>query len=196
MNTPHSSSGELTPGLNAVLNALDQADEKARSMVAEISDAQAGWQPREGAWSISQCLDHLGRTNVSYAEALRAAISAARPAQHPFSGQIRPGWLSRLFIGLLEPPPKGKGRAPKKIRPAAHVTKDEALRSILQSHDEVRGVIRQGSGFDLNRVRFHNPFVSSIRFTVGAGLLIIAAHDRRHLWQAEQVRCAIGFPQT
>jgi len=26
-----------------------------------------------------------------------------------------------------------------------------------------------------------------LRFTVGTGILIITAHDRRHLWQARQV---------
>ncbi len=40
---------------------------------------------------------------------------------------------------------------------------------------------------DLNRIRFKNPFVHLLSFTVGTGLLIILAHDRRHLWQAEQV---------
>jgi len=184
-------------GLSAVLSDLDDADEKARSIVAGISDEQASWQPRESAWSISQCLDHLGRTNVAYAEALRAAISDSKPAHHPFTDyRIQPGWLSRMFIRLLEPPPKGKGRAPKKIQPAAYAKKDEALGSFLRSQDEVRGVVRQGATFDLNRIRFRNPFVGSVRFTVGAGLLIVAAHDRRHLWQAEQVRRADGFPQV
>jgi len=50
--------------------------------------------------------------------------------------------------------------------------------------------------FNVNRIRFRNPFVRSIRFTVGTGLLIISAHDRRHLWQAEQVRRSEGFPQS
>jgi hypothetical protein len=58
----------------------------------------------------------------------------------------------------------------------------------------MRSVVRDGAELDLNRIRFHNPFVATLRFTVGAGLLIIAAHNRRHLWQAEQVRQAAGFP--
>jgi hypothetical protein len=30
-------------------------------------------------------------------------------------------------------------------------------------------------------------------FSIATGLFVIAAHDRRHLWQAEQVRQAPGF---
>jgi hypothetical protein len=193
---PYEISGQFPPGLQVVADNLDSADEKARSIVAEISDAQASWQPREGAWSISQCLDHLGRTNVAYAEALRAAICDATPAHHPLTNyRIQPGWVSGIFIRLLEPPPKGKGRAPKKIQPAANAKKDEALDCFLRSQVEVRAVLRQSLGFDLNRIRFRNPFVRSVRFTVGAGLLIVVAHDRRHLWQAEQVGRAAGFPK-
>jgi len=47
---------------------------------------------------------------------------------------------------------------------------------------------------DFNRVRFRNPFVPLLRFTVGTGLMIINAHDRRHLWQAQRVKEFEGYP--
>jgi hypothetical protein len=68
------------------------------------------------------------------------------------------------------------------------------LQRFLRSQGDVRAVIHEGAGLDLNRIRFHNPFIGLLRFTVGAGFLIVAAHDRRHLWQAEQVRQSAGFP--
>lgn len=43
---------------------------------------------------------------------------------------------------------------------------------------------------DLNRIRFRNPFIGLLRYSVGTALLVIGAHDRRHLWQANQVRAA------
>jgi hypothetical protein len=52
------------------------------------------------------------------------------------------------------------------------------------------------SGIEFNRVRFKNPFVPLLRFTVGTGLMVINAHDRRHLWQAERVQVAPGFPKV
>ena len=47
---------------------------------------------------------------------------------------------------------------------------------------------------DANRARYRNPFLKVLNFRVSTGLGVIAAHDRRHLWQAEQVRQAAGYP--
>ncbi len=188
-------SRELSPELKSILADLDSADERARRIVGEVSDAQANWQPRKSAWSIAQCLDHLSRTNAAYATALRTALSDAKPVGYGFSGPIAPGWFSRWFIGSLEPPPKKKMRSPKTIIPALHANKDDVLQSFLRSQNDVRSVVHQGASYDLNRLRFRNPFVGAVRFTVGAGLLVVAAHDRRHLWQAEQVRNSAGYPR-
>jgi hypothetical protein len=39
-------------------------------------------------------------------------------------------------------------------------------------------------------VRFPNPFVRGVRFSLATGLHVIAAHERRHLWQAWRARRA------
>jgi hypothetical protein len=39
-------------------------------------------------------------------------------------------------------------------------------------------------------VRFPNPFIRGVRFSLATGLHVIAAHERRHLWQASRVRAA------
>jgi hypothetical protein len=70
----------------------------------------------------------------------------------------------------------------------------EALQVFLDSHAPVRRVLEFWDRVNFNRVRFKNPFVPLIRFTVGTGLMVINAHDRRHLWQAERVQQAPGFP--
>jgi hypothetical protein len=72
----------------------------------------------------------------------------------------------------------------------------ELLQAYLKSHEPVREVIQGARLVDVNRLRFKNPFIGAIRFTVGTGLMVINAHDRRHLWQAEQVKRAAGYPAT
>jgi hypothetical protein len=37
-------------------------------------------------------------------------------------------------------------------------------------------------------VRFPNPLVRGLRFSLATGLHVIAAHERRHLWQAWRIR--------
>jgi hypothetical protein len=186
----------LPPDLQTILDDLDKSDSEAQRIIGGLSDAQANWQPRETAWSVAQCLDHLARANTTYAAALLAAVKSGRSVRELRRAPIQPPWFSRFFIRILEPPPKRKLPAPKKIVPASRISKEEALRAFLHSQEQVRAVIREGSGLDLNRIRFRNPFIRLLRFTVGAGLLIVAAHDRRHLWQAGQVRQSATFPSN
>jgi hypothetical protein len=55
-------------------------------------------------------------------------------------------------------------------------------------------LIERASEYDVNRIRFVNPFIPVIRFTTGTGLQIVARHEVRHLLQAERVKEAAGFP--
>ena len=53
---------------------------------------------------------------------------------------------------------------------------------------------QENAAAELARVRFRNPFVRGVRFSLATGLHVIVAHERRHLWQAKRVRDAL--PQT
>ena len=65
----------------------------------------------------------------------------------------------------------------------------------LRGHNqEARELIRSAAKFDVNRIRFVNPFVPLVRFTVGAGLYIVCGHERRHLLQARRVKQSPSFP--
>src|SRR5260370_35090116 len=61
----------LPDDLQSILNELDRTDQQVRELVSDLSEAQLNWQPGETAWSIAQCLDHLGQTNSVYTAALR-----------------------------------------------------------------------------------------------------------------------------
>ena len=56
-------------------------------------------------------------------------------------------------------------------------------------HD-TRAFLQRFSNVDLARIRFPNPFIPGLRFSLATGVHVIAAHDRRHLWQAWNVRRA------
>jgi hypothetical protein len=71
----------------------------------------------------------------------------------------------------------------------------DVLAIFLRSNLAVRELVRQASEYDVNSIRFKNPFIPLLRFTVGAGLEIIAKHQSRHLLQAEGVRRCAAFPR-
>src|SRR5262249_9838886 len=128
--------------------------------------------------------------------ALHKAVKESRAPKKPQHGPIQPGWFGRYFIRTLDAPPKRKMKAPSKIVPASQIPVRDVLDAFLRSHDDRRAVVRDATELELNRIRLRNPFIGILRFTVGTGLLIITAHDRRHLWQAEQVLKTPEFPKS
>jgi len=152
---------------------------------------QLNWQPSPGAWSIGQCLEHLYITNEVYLPPLWAALTGGK---HEVVREIRLGWFSRWFIrNYIAPNPAKRAKAPSKIVPANNVSPD-ILPTFLRSNQAVRELIARASQYDINSIRFENPFISILRFTVGTGLEILAKHQSRHLLQAEGVRRSEGFP--
>jgi hypothetical protein len=80
--------------------------------------------------------------------------------------------------------------APRIIQPRSAPPLDDAFGAFGASQKDVRAFLREYSGIDLTGVRFINPFVRGVRFSLATGLHVIAAHDRRHLLQARAVRDA------
>ena len=172
---------------------LSANDQTAKALVAGLTDEQLNWQPAPSSWSVGQCIEHLCITNETYLPPISAALK-----QKPDSPveQIAPGWFGRWFIrSFAEPSPNSKRvRAPSKIRPAARVDLS-VLDRFLSGNKSCRELILRARSKNANRIRFWNPFIPGLRFTVGTGLEIIASHERRHLLQAERVRDLANFPR-
>jgi hypothetical protein len=181
----------LPEDLQSIVNELDRSDQEARQLVSELSEAQLNWQPAPTAWSVAQCLAHLGQMNSVLTAALRTAMRQANKNFLMPRRPIQPGWFGQWFVSQMEAPPRRKLKTPKQGRPEASRSREEILRAFITAHDELRSLIHEARDLDLNRIRFRNPFIGLLRYTVGTGLLVIAAHDRRHLWQAQQVRAAM-----
>jgi len=172
---------------------LSANDQTAQALAAGLTEEQLNWQPATGSWSVGQCLEHLCRTNEAYLASISAALK--EKPDSPVE-QITPGWFGRWFIrSFVEPTPNTKRvSAPPKIRPAARVD-PAVLNRFLSGNKSCREFIVRTRGKDINRIRFWNPFVPGIRFTVGTGLEIITGHERRHLLQAKRVRDSVNFPR-
>jgi len=178
-----------------ILDGLRAADLDARDLVAGLDERAFNWQANEGrSWSIAQCLDHLTRTGWAYLRPIDTALERAVERGRVRRGPIDPGYFGGLFAKYVEPPPRFRFPAPRKIQPAAAGARDATLGAFLEMQAQARTLLEQAANLDLNRTRFANPFVPGIRFRVGAGFMILAGHNRRHLWQGRRVRGADGFP--
>ena len=172
---------------------LDTADAHASALVKPLTSAQLTWKPRPDVWSVGQCLEHLCITNEVYLGPIERSLGA--PPGGPVD-EITPGWFGRWFIRTYIDPTTQQKRAPapKKIVPVAMQIDGSILDRFIASNAGVRELIGRAAAYDVNRLRFENPFLPMIRFTVGTGFQIIARHNHRHLLQADRVRQLSDFP--
>lgn len=178
-----------------LISELNASGQRATQLLAGLTAEQLNWQPSPNAWSVGQCVAHLAATNERYLAPIAKALQGKPKSAVP---EITPGWFGRWFIASFasEPSPKTKrARAPKQIQPESRVDLS-VLDRFLRSNDAARDLILRARGHDVNRIRFANPFVPGIRFTVGTGFECVSGHERRHLLQAERVKQISGFPGT
>jgi hypothetical protein len=172
--------------------ALDAVEQDARNLIDGLTPEQGVWRREPGSWSVSECLDHLATGNRVYLRAMEPAAAQALQRGRRRRAEALPGLIGGWFVRTLEPPvkPRFKMRAPKKIVPRPSPTLSDAAAQFLASHDALRAFLTTYADIDLAGVRFANPFIRGVRFSLATGLHVIAAHERRHLWQAWNVRRA------
>jgi hypothetical protein len=177
------------------LDSIRQLTASATGLTARFTMTQLTWQPENGErWSILECLDHIAISTALYLDAMQTSVGDARPGA--LSGIFQTAGLpSTQFTRFQEPPPRRKFPTLGKIRPRPTLNPEGILPQFVQTMERATSMVTASSGKDLNRVRFRNPLVPVLRFTVATGFLIIAAHARRHIWQAEQVTQEPDFPR-
>lgn len=178
------------------LESINQIVLRAKELGNRYSLTQLTWQPAGGeAWSIYECFDHLTVSIDIYLAAMEAALLNARTGGADDTFRVR-GLIATKLVNSLEPPVQRKFRAPGKMRPRPTLNPEKILPDFLEATNRVAALVKSTAGKDLNSVRFRNPLIPLLRFSVATGFLIAATHARRHLWQAEQIPADPGFPKS
>ncbi len=180
------------PEIAALFDALDACERDAVELVSGLTEEQGRGRAAPGTWSVAECLDHLATANRVYIAAMTAPAERARRAGRTRRRAALPGVIGGWFVRQLEPPVKSRMRAPSKIVPRPSPGLRESFDAFLAEQHSVREFIRDYADIDLAGVRFVNPFVRAIRFSLATGLHVIPAHERRHLLQAWGVRRAVA----
>jgi hypothetical protein len=180
------------PDIAELDRAFDAIERDARALVAGLGEAAGTWRMDPGSWSVAECLDHLATANHVYLRAMQPAAERALAAGRRRRRPAKPGVIGGWFVRSLEPPakPGRKTKAPQKIRPRVAPPLADAAAQFFASHDEVRGFLRRFADIDLAGVHFPNPFIAGVRFSLATGVHVLAAHERRHVWQGWNVRKA------
>jgi DinB superfamily len=162
--------------------------------VLPLSIEQLRWRPDPGNWSVAECLDHLNLMIDLCLPKVDEAIGRGRQsAETTACPDCDRAEIEAL--ALLEPPVKVAGLASWATMPRAAIDPDCLVERFHCLRDRYADAVRQSGDIHLMRVRIAEPVYPRIH-TLGGTLALIAAHDRRHLWQAERVIRSQRFPRV
>jgi hypothetical protein len=177
--------------LERIAAEFNDAAARAHRLAESVSDAAWLAPPPKGGWSIGECVAHLTLTNERYIPILAESADAA-----PFHGEdddapVKPmkrdltGWL---LTKMMEPPVRFRMRTAPAFIPGGSEPRARGLAAFDASQSALLHQVEALDGMDLTTLRVISPFNASLRYSVWSALHILAAHQRRHLWQAEQLR--------
>ncbi len=171
--------------LKAELTRLTQ---RAQALIAPLDDAQLAASPPSGGWSIGQCFTHLDKVGRLYTEKLSQAVDGARARGLSGKEPYRMGLLGRLFVRSQEPPVRRKIGAPAAFVPG-DLTPHEAFARYAEMHTILADVMTRAEGLPLDRMKITS---ARLRLNVFETFHSTLAHERRHLWQVEQISNALS----
>lgn len=182
----------LPPQLAAVKQELLEARERARGLCRGLDAMSWAARPAPGEWSVGECLMHLNLTSERFIPLLDDAIRDARARKLEGPGPYSRGLIGWAMAKYLEPPYKMKTKTPGEFTPAAVEPMEATLERFDYLQRELQVRIDRSAGLAVDRVRLVSPFDARVKYNLYAAFCIIAAHQRRHLWQAAQVRARLG----
>jgi hypothetical protein len=192
------------------LNALDAIDEverelneatrRAWSLVQHTDGRLFTVRPQPGRWSAAECLAHLSISTEQFLPVLRKALDAGRKNGKP-KRDVKPSMdlLGRILRWFLEPPIRQRVKTSAPFVPKAVRAKADAFTEFAGLQEKLIDLLRESRDGDL-RQKIVSPFDKRVRYNMYSAFLIVAAHERRHLWQAEQtvaeLRSSVGTAGT
>lgn len=182
----------IRPNRHRPQDGLRTLIRQARNLAGDLDRPTFNRRPSESSWSTGECLEHLNVTARLYLPALTEAIEQAK--RKP-GRRRQPGLtvLGRLVVWGMEPPPRRltRSRTFAQLEPARDLDPAATLDAFEALHEELIVRMNEAGDLDLKRVRMSSLLDPRLRLSLGDWFAFIAAHGRRHLWQAERALEAV-----
>ena len=91
---------------------------------------------------------------------------------------------ARLLKWWLEPPSRLKLPTTPAFQPLSVTSAEQVLRAFQELNARIDGQLNLGRGLALDKAMIGSPFAENMKYNLYSAIVLIAAHNRRHLWQA------------
>ena len=177
----------MNPALADLERQFQSVRASIESVVEGLSEEQLQWRAAPGEWSIVECFDHLN-SGWRVLPKLDRKIAEGRERGALADGPFRTKVLGQLYIRAIEPPVRIRVRAPAPYRPRKSPPSSDVVPKLLDLQSELVQRIHAADGVDLGAITMSSPISRRFKMTIAQWFAFLAAHERRHLWQANRVR--------
>jgi DinB superfamily len=172
--------------IDGLIRELRQSSEQAEALRAGRAEAELLRRPGEKRWSAAESVEHLNLSNRAYLPRIEEALGALRQKKLTGGGPFRLEWNARLLKYWLEPPsrlrlPTGAAFQPVEVKHAA-----ATFAEFSDLNRKLEEQLESADGLNLSGAKIVSPFAKNMKYSAYSAFVLIAAHNRRHLWQAER----------
>jgi hypothetical protein len=174
--------------LGSLLEQFQCATREAKKLVLGRSAHELTRRLERESWSTTECLDHLARTTGSFLPAISRAVAAA--PKLTTKRPLRTGAIALLLIRNLEPPYRLRYKVIPQLVPR-NTDFDAAWRAFEESQSRLSETLCSATGLAIDKVKVPCPVCTHITYNAYGAFRMLAAHQRRHLWQVQQILAAL-----
>jgi hypothetical protein len=174
------------PSLAELLEQLQENAASARTLWQAHSAEALARRRAPSRWSAVECLAHLNLTNRAYLLRIASALSDLGSRHLRSSGPFRMSWNARLLTYWLEPPSRLRLPTAKPFLPQQNLESSSVAGEFHSLVEQIATHLRSADGLALDQIQMHSPFAEKMKYNLYSALVIIPAHNRRHLWQADR----------
>jgi len=177
-------SAQIAPDqLAEMTQQFESCSAAAEQLMKSHAEADLVKRPRNQGWSIAECIQHLTSTTQLYLPILDSSLQGAPTG----SGAYKMDWKGRMLKWVLEPPYRTKAKTLPNLEPKIADVR-RIVPDFLASQQQLFEAMGQWKGRALDKVFITSPFNKKLRYNIFSLFNIVAAHQRRHLWQAQRVK--------
>jgi hypothetical protein len=177
--------------LAALIESLESAQGKLRSLSDRATATQWSMRPAPDAWSAADCVEHLNMTSRAYIPLLRTAFDEARLMRKEPSKAYSMDIPGRMLAFMMRPMKHigkfklGRVKTTGPFTPRGGQTREQLLSDFVRLQGDLIGLIRGADGLPIDSVKIQSPF-GKMHYNAYSALQIVAQHEHRHLQQAEE----------
>ncbi len=154
-------------------------------LAAQLDDATLMRRPATASWSVAENIEHLSATAATFGRRIRRRLDGAA-AQNVVTAERRT-IVGRVWLHLVEPPVRMRLKVPAAaLQPGQIGSREELLARFGETHLSLIALLDESDRYDRMRLRIPTPFAKRITVTLLDSFAVLAAHGRRHLWQARR----------